>query len=233
MLFAALLTEFGTAGCLCAPKLTADDRRSDIEFLAQWARDYSPLVELNEKYKGTPSYEALLPKYLEFAEQAQSNEEFYQVVSGYFNVIGASGHAYLLPEDYLEWSAVGSLLRVYKSGITHGQFQQAKYWPKLANNLSTRAHPPFSVVGRDGRYFTGDEWQYNRNAIPEGTEILKVNGMTSSRYLDYVKEKTLLKYDGVRLYFLAAMRSVFVEFSSIHPRGHWHAMMQESLRPQH
>ena len=37
----------------------------------------------------------------------------------------------------------------------------------------------------------------------------------------------------VRLCFLAAMRSVFAEFSSIHPRGHWHAMMQGSLRPQH
>jgi hypothetical protein len=81
-------------GCSSTPKLTPEDRRTDIEFLAHWARDYHPCVEVNEKYKGTPSYEALLPRYLDFAAQAQSNEEFYQVVSGYFSIIGASGHAY-------------------------------------------------------------------------------------------------------------------------------------------
>ncbi|NLH42570.1 MAG: hypothetical protein GX448_12090, partial [Planctomycetes bacterium] len=67
--------------------MAAEDRRKDIEFLARWARDYSPLVELNERYKGTPSYEALLPRYVEFAEHARTDEEFYQAVLGYFNVI--------------------------------------------------------------------------------------------------------------------------------------------------
>jgi hypothetical protein len=183
------------AGCVMAPKLTPEDRKRDIQFLADWARDYSPLVELNEKHKGTPSYEALLPKYLEFAEQVQSNEDFYQVVWGYFSVIGASGHAYLLPDNVLKWASVGSLLGVCKYGVTSRQFQQARYWPKLAGNLSTRAHPPFDVEGKDGRYFTGDDWQYDGTTIPKGSEILKVNGMTCSRYLDHIKTNTLLKYD--------------------------------------
>lgn len=103
----SILSGFIAAGCTPTPLLTTEDRRRDIEFLTRWARNYSPLVELNEKYKGTPSYEALLPKYLEFAEQVRSNEEFYQVVSGYFNVIGASGHAYLVPDNYLKWDALG------------------------------------------------------------------------------------------------------------------------------
>jgi hypothetical protein len=194
-LLGALLTAFKIAGCSYTPKLTAEDRRSDIEFLARWARDYSPLVELNEKHKGTPSYEALLPKYLEFAEQAQSNEDFYQVLWGYFSVIGASGHAYLLPDNALKWASVGSLLGVCKYGITSRQFQRARYWPKLAGNLSNRAHPPFQVEGKEGRYFTGDDWQYDGTTIPKGSEILRVNGMTCSRYLEYIKANTSLKYD--------------------------------------
>jgi hypothetical protein len=195
VLFTALLIVFGLVGYSCSPRLTAEDRQSDIEFLAQWVRDYSPLAELNEKHKGTPSYETLLPKYLEFAEQAEDNQEFYQVVLGYFSVIGASGHAYLPPDNYLKWASIGSLLGICKFGITPWQFQQARYWPKLASNLSTRAHPPFHVEGKEGRYFTGDDWQFNGTTIPRGSEILKVNGMTCSCYLDHIKKNTSLKYD--------------------------------------
>jgi len=194
-LLGALLTVSAASGCSRIPQLTAADRRRDIEFLARWAKDYHPCVELNEKYKGTPSYEALLPKYLKFAEQAQSNEEFYQVVSGYFHVIGASGHAYFLPDDYLKWCGVGTLLGIVNFGITPGQFERARYWAKLAGSLSTRAHPPFHVVGKDGRYFTGDDWQYDGTLVPKGSEILRVNGMTCPRYLDSVKDNTWLKFD--------------------------------------
>lgn len=77
VLFTALLIVFGLVGYSCSLRLMAEDMQSDIEFLAQWVRDYSPLAELNEKHKGTPSYETLLPKYLEFAEQAEDNQEFY------------------------------------------------------------------------------------------------------------------------------------------------------------
>jgi hypothetical protein len=183
------------SGCAGPPRLTAQARRSDIEFLARWARDYSPLVELNQKHKGTPSYEVLLSKYVDFAEQAQSDDEFYQVVAEYVKLVGASGHAYLVPDDYLKWDAVGSLLGIVKLGITPRQFQQARHWPRLAGNLSTRAHPPFQVVGRDGRYFTGDDWRCDGTVVPEGSEILKVNGMTCAHYLDFIKDNTSLKYD--------------------------------------
>lgn len=181
--------------CSGPPKLTAEDRRKDIEFLARWARDYSPLVELNEKHKGTPSYEALLPRYLEFAEQAKTDAEFYQAVSGYFGVIGASGHAYLVPDDHLRWCRVGSVLGVVKWGIGARQFEKARYWAKLADSLSTRAHPPFHVMGKDGRYFTDDDWQSDGVAIPKGSEIVRVNGMACLQYLDFIKTHTLLKYD--------------------------------------
>jgi len=47
----SILLGFVTAGCTPTPRLTAEDRKRDIEFLAQWATDCHPLVELNEKYK--------------------------------------------------------------------------------------------------------------------------------------------------------------------------------------
>jgi hypothetical protein len=184
-----------TAGCSTTPELTSEDRKKDIEFLARWARDYSPLVELNERYKGVPSYEALLPRYLEFAEQARSDEEFFNVVVGYFRVIGASGHAYLVGYDLLKWFGIGTFFGTVHLGITPNQFQQARYWVKVSDNISTRAHPPFRVVGKEGGYFTGDDWQYNGTTVPTGSEIFRVNGMTCSHYLDYIKEHTLLKYD--------------------------------------
>jgi len=177
VVFAILSTMFGTGGCVSPPRLTAEDRRSDIEFLAHWARDYSPLVELNEKHKGIPSYEALLPKYAEFAEQAQSDEEFCLVVSQYFRIIGAYGHAYQLPDNALKWLSLGSLLGICKYGISSQQFEQARYWAKLAANLSIFAHPPFRVISREDRYFTDDDWQYDGTTVPKGSEILKVNGM--------------------------------------------------------
>jgi hypothetical protein len=46
------LFSFVFCGCSTPPKLTAEDRRQDIEYLANWARDYSPLVVLNEERKG-------------------------------------------------------------------------------------------------------------------------------------------------------------------------------------
>ncbi len=50
-------------------------------------------------------------------------------------------------------------------------------------------------MGKDGRYFTDDDWQSDGVAIPKGSEIVHVNGMACSRYLDFVKTHTLLKYD--------------------------------------
>jgi protein-S-isoprenylcysteine O-methyltransferase Ste14 len=103
-------------GCATTPKLTPEDRKKDIEYLAQWARDYSPLVELAEKHKGNPSYEALLPKYLDYAEQAESNQEFYQVVRGYYDLICSTGHRYLVPESEFKWGKAAMILGIIDLG---------------------------------------------------------------------------------------------------------------------
>ena len=198
VVFAILSALLGSGCSVPVPKLTAEDRQRDIQFMADWARDYSPLVELNEKHKGTPSYEALLPQYTELAAQAQSDDEFCLIVLQYFKVIGASGHAFQLPDDYLKWGSVGSLLGVINLGITPGQFQQARYWRELAGNLSLYAHPPFRIINREDRYFTDDDWQYEGTAVPKGSEILKVNGMTCSDYLDFLKTDTWLKYSAYK-----------------------------------
>ena len=93
VVFAVLLALFGSSGCQnpSPPRLTAEDRRSDVEFLAQWARDYHPCVEVASKARGLPDYEELLPKYMDLAEQAETNEAFLHVVWGYFTLIRDSG----------------------------------------------------------------------------------------------------------------------------------------------
>ncbi len=113
----------------CSPHLTAQDRRRDIEFLAQWAEDYSPFVELNEKLKGCPGYKSLKPQYIQLAEEAESNKEFLQVTYGYFSLIGQSGHAYLIPEIMLFGLQLGALFDK-QSEISSGQYQKAAYWAK-------------------------------------------------------------------------------------------------------
>ena len=182
-------------GCSTAPKLTAADRKQDIEFLARWARDCSPLVALNEKHKGIPSCEPLLPRYLEFAAKAESNEEFYLVASQYFNVIGASGHAYLFDEDLLKWSALGQCMHNSDWGISPRRLWAATYWARLSRRVSTRAHPPFQIVARTGSYFTDADWVHNGSLVPRGSQLLKINGMSCSSYLDFIKTNTHLRYD--------------------------------------
>jgi len=194
-LFGALSVAPEIVGCSYTPKLTSEDRKRDIQFLADWTRDYHPFVELDERQRNTPSYEVLLPRYLEFAENARSDEEFFQVVNGYFKVISATCHYYLVDEETLKWAKLGSFLGIIKVGITPGQFDRARYWARLSDEISTRAHPPFHVEGKEGKYFTGGDWQYGGTTIPKGSEILRVNGMTCSRYLDHIKANTSLKYD--------------------------------------
>ncbi len=181
--------------CFPRPKLSAEDRRQDIAFLAQWARDCSPLVTLNEKYKGIPSYEALKSRYLEFAEKAESNEEFYRVASAYYNVIAASGHAGLLDESFLKWTAVGSCLGIWDWGISPRRLWAGTYWSKVARENSTRAHPPFRIVAGPGGYQTAQHWQHEGIQVPRGSSLLKVNGMTCPQYLDYIKSHSSLRYD--------------------------------------
>ena len=191
-----LLVLFGSGCSVTAPKLTPEDRKRDIQFMADWARDYSPFVELAEKHKGTPSYEALLPKYLEYAEQAESNEEFYQVVSGYNRLICPAGHSYLIGEDDLRTTKIGILLGIGDLGISPFKIEKALYWLRLVcERLSARAHPPFGIIYEDDKYLTDDDWEADGVTVPRGSQIVKVNGMSCSAYLDFIKENTPLRYD--------------------------------------
>jgi hypothetical protein len=191
VLLTALLIVFGLVGYSCSPRLTAEDRRSDIEFLARWAKDYSPFVELNEKYRGLPSYEALAPRYVQLAEEAKSNAEFYQVVYGYFSLIGASGHGHLLSKQSLQAYLSESLGR--GAQLPWYQLHAASYWPKLQDKACF-VHPPFQVV-RDGQeYRTGEDWRYKGRLIPKGSKIARVNGMECSSYLQWLRQDTWVRY---------------------------------------
>jgi hypothetical protein len=182
-------------GCSTTPNLTAEDRKKDIEYLAQWARDYSPFVELTEKYKGHPSYKTLLPKYLEYAEQAQSDKEFYMIAHSYYKLICATGHAYLVSESELKWGRIALILGILDLDINPFKIDHPIYWARLSENISTRAHPPFHIVFKDDKYFTDDDWQVDGVTVPQGSQIIKVNGMDCSSYLDFIKENTSLRYD--------------------------------------
>ncbi len=183
------------SGCTTVPKLTAEDRKRDIQFMADWARDYSPFVELAQKHKGIPDYEALLPKYLEYAEQAESNEDFYQVVSEYNKLICPAGHGGLIGEDVLRMGRIAILLGIVDVDISPFAIDNAIYWPRLDGRLSTRAHPPFGITYKNDKYLTDDDWEVEGVTVPGGSQIVKVNGMSCSSYLDFIKENTALKYD--------------------------------------
>ena len=192
IVFAIQLVFFGS-GCssVKTPELSPEDRKRDIQFMADWARDYSPYVELAQKHRGTPDYEVLLPKYLEYAEQAESNEMFGRVAIEYFKLICPVGHAYLPSESYLRRMRGWTLLGVADIGINPSAIQQSLYWTRHAwkwTSLTVRA--PFGITYKDNKYFTDNDWW----TVPRGSQIVKVNGMSCPAYLDYIKENTVLKY---------------------------------------
>jgi hypothetical protein len=143
---------------------------------------------------GLPDYEKLLPEYMDLAERAESNEEFLQVVSGYFTLIGASGHGYMLPEDMLRRYMLESLFTGAKglSDIPWDRFWEARYWAKLQSKGFS--HAPFRIIHEGDDYFTGEDWSYWGKRIPEGSQIVAVNGMSCSEYKDYLKRETALRY---------------------------------------
>jgi len=187
--FTLLLALFGS-GCssVKTPELSPEDRKRDIQFMADWARDCSPYVELAQKHNGTPDYEVLLPKYLEYAEQAESNEMFYRVVAEYLRLICPAGHAFLPSEGHLRSIRGWTLLGCVDYGINPFTIQHSFYWPRHAWRITLR--PPFGITYKDNKYYTDDDWW----TVPRGSQIVKVNGMDCSTYLDYVKESTVLKY---------------------------------------
>ena len=190
VVFAVLLVLFGPGCSVTAPKLTPADRKRDIQFMADWARDYSPFVELAQKHKGTPDYEVLLPKYLEYAEQAESNEMFYRVAVEYFRLICPVGHAFLPSEGHLKSIRRWALLCFADIGINPFAIQQSLYWPRHAWKWTLTVRPPFGITYKDNKYFTDDDWW----TVPRDSQVVKVNGMSCPAYLDYIKKNTVLKY---------------------------------------
>lgn len=178
----------------CAPQLTAEQRRLDMEYLANWAKHYSPTAALNEQYRGLPSYEALQPQYIELAEKAGDNKEFLQVVFGYFNLIGASGHGHLYPKEILAALMVESLLKGGKGwmDISWHQFSRGTYWAGLFQECFV--HPPFRIVHGQNEYATAEDWRTQGVTIPKDSRIVRVNGMTCNAYVQYLREETWLRY---------------------------------------
>jgi hypothetical protein len=177
----------------CAPQLTAEQRRVDVEYLAEWARDYSPMAVVNER-RGLPSCEALRPRYIELAEQAEDKREFLQVVFGYFNLIGASGHGHLYSKENCAGLVLDSLLKGGRGWMDIGwrQYARGMYWAGLFEGCFV--HPPFRVVRRDDKYVTADKWESRSVTIPKGSQIVRVNGMTCSDYVEYLKHQTWLRH---------------------------------------
>ena len=44
-----LLVVSAVAGCSSTPRLTVEDRRSDVEYRVRWGKDYHACVEVNSK----------------------------------------------------------------------------------------------------------------------------------------------------------------------------------------
>ena len=177
IIFAIGFILLGCSIYLSKPRLTPEDRKRDVEYLAQWAKYYSPFVELNEKLKDVPSYEALKPKYVEWAIHAKDNIEFVQIIHGYASLIGASGHSYIFRGNDRKWF-FGS---------------KPAYWHKLFYEHSI-AYPPFLLTKMGSEYITQTDYMSDNTHIPKGSKVLAVNGMTCQAYLEYIKRNTCVRY---------------------------------------
>jgi hypothetical protein len=56
------------------------------------------------------------------------------------------------------------------------------------------AHAPFGLLRTDEKYFTDRDWQSEEITVPEGSQIIKVNGMDCTTYLNYLENETFLRY---------------------------------------
>jgi hypothetical protein len=177
----------------CAPQLTAEQRRQDIEFLADWARDCSPTISMNELH-APDGIETLRSRYVELAEGADDNSEFVQIVYGYFHRIGQLGHGYVYPKDNLWLLMLESLVTGGKGMIRQpwDQFPRAMYWSELLEE--SFVHPPFRILQKESHYFTEDSWTDWFRTIPKGSQIVRVNGMTCPDYAQHLRENTWLRW---------------------------------------
>jgi len=172
--FAVISSVLAMQGCdLSTPRLNSEDRKRDIEFLAQWARDYSPFVDLNERTKGLPSYEKLRSRYVDLAKNAKDNTEFLQIVYGYASLIGASGHFYISKGADSSWL---------------GEPRPA-YWHRILSQ-NCIVHPPFRVARSGGLYVTRTDYEQDGTRVPKGSQVLTVNGMACRAYLEHVRSGT-------------------------------------------
>lgn len=179
------------AGCSSPPELSAEERRQDIEFLARWAGDYSPFVELNEKLRGLPNHETVAPRYMRMAAEARTDAEFYQVVYGYFSLLGASGHGHLLTEASLRGYRHDA--RRQPGQLPQQQLKAGYSWPRIEEKYCF-VHPPFRVV-RDGEaYRTAEDWRHGGRLIPKGSRIIRVNGMACPSYLEWLRKETWVRH---------------------------------------
>ena len=140
LLIVVLCMIVGGCGIGPAPHLTVEDRKADIEYMAKWARDYSPLVKHAEKYIKHPGYEELLPRYLDYAEQAQSNEDFSWVARAYGSVICPKGHSYLVDESLLKWCSLGTFFGIIDLDISPFAVNKALYWTRLSSGIPGSAY---------------------------------------------------------------------------------------------
>lgn len=177
VLLAVIVIGVVIVGCftciLSTPRLSPEDRRADIEYLAHWARTYSPFVELNERHKGLPSYEELKAEYVELAERAEDNAEFARIAYSYASLIGASGHFYIFNESGSNW--------FFES--------RPEYWHRIFHQHGI-VHPPFWLERRGNEYVTLTEYEYEGARIPIGSRILAVEGMNCQAFLQYLKRST-------------------------------------------
>lgn len=177
----------------CAPQMTAEQRRQDIEFLADWARDCSPTIPEKELHAES-GVETLRPRYVELAEQAGDNSEFAQIVYGYFHLIGKRGHGYVYPKENL-WGLMMESLATGGKGMVNipwHQFPRAMYWSDRLEECFV--HPPFRIRQKADLYLTADAWRTWFWTIPTGSQIARVNGMTCSDYLRHLKEHSWLRW---------------------------------------
>ncbi len=177
----------------CAPQMTAEQRRQDIEFLADWARDCSPTIPEKE-LNAESGVETLRPRYIELAEQAVDNSEFAQIVYGYFHLIGKRGHGYVYPKENL-WGLMMESMATGGKGMVNipwHQFPRAMYWSdRLEESF---VHPPFRIRQKANQFFTADAWRTWFRSIPKDSQIARVNGMACSDYIRHLKENTWLRW---------------------------------------
>ena len=159
-------------GC-SGPELTKQQRKEDIQFLADWADKYSPFVQANGEFKVCPDYKELLPQYLDYAENAEDNKQFLYVVMGYFHLVCNTGHSFIFNQPQLPWSS--------------------RYWAILYNKHCT-TQLPFRISRSGQDFFLNHDWKTRQGIIPRGSRILEIDGLSCSQHLEHLHQTSWWRY---------------------------------------